>query len=622
MDSRPLRRSRHRLTTDALPITAALFAFGATLAIGEETEPVVPLDPIVISATRTPQEATTLSSSVTAVRLDALHDAQVFDLRDALASVPGVSTATSGATGAPTSIFLRGASSHQVLFFVDGVRMNDRSTAYLNFLGGAGLAGLDRLEVLRGPQSTLYGSSAMGGVILLETAHGHGEPGGVVSGTLGSFGTRGATATVAGAAGALRYSGALSTLHTENDRPGNDFDQWTAAARVEGRASAALRVGATVRTQHGDYDEPGSRFFPYPGAVDTDNTLATAYAEWTDKASGVVSRLTYGRHARDYAFTDDFGRSDSHNRRDILDWQTAWHATSALELVGGANAEWSRYTISDWRTSDRVLAGYLSATAHVTPDVILNAGVRRDDYRSAGAATTGRGGIAWLLNDRRTKLRVTLGTGFTAPGSDDRFGVPQWGQVANPDLRPEKSTGWDAGVDQTFADGRLTTSATYFETTFRDLFDYTFDPTTFEGQVINRARALTRGLELGVQARPHDHVTLSASYTWLEAFDRDTHARLIRRPKHTIDLDARWQATSRFLVGVGAHGVMNRLDTTMNGTERIEDYATVRAYLGFTVNEQLSLHLRIENALNRNYDEVAGYAALPRAVYGNVAWKF
>ena len=142
---------------------------------------------------------------------------------------------------------------------------------------------------------------------------------------------------------------------------------------------------------------------------------------------GRCSRLTYGHHTRDYSFTDSFGVSDSHNRRDIVDWHSVWKASPKIELVGGANAEWSSYTISGSRTEDRVVAGYLSTTAYATEQLTFNAGVRYDDYRSAGSATTGRAGAAWLLNENRTKLRATIGTGFTAPGSDDRYGVPQWG---------------------------------------------------------------------------------------------------------------------------------------------------------------------------------------------------
>ena len=147
-------------------------------------------------------------------------------------------------------------------------------------------------------------------------------------------------------------------------------------------------------------------------------------------------------------------------------------------------------------------------------------------------------------------------------------------------------------------------------------------PITFAGQVVNRARAETRGIELGAEARPTESVSLRGSYTWLEAFDRDTHERLIRRPKHTIDLEGNVRATQSLLLGVGAHFVIDRLDSTPTGNAPIDDYTTVRLYASYAVRADLTLSLRIENALDEEYDEVAGYAALPRAVFGSIDWTF
>ena len=160
-------------------------ACAATPLATRAQAPVEQLDAYVVSATRTPQDPKLSSSSITLLPLADLQTAQTVDLRTALAQTPGVAVVSSGATGGQSSVFLRGADSDQTLFVVDGVRMNDRSTAYLNFLSGADLLGLERGEVLRGPQSTLYGSSAMGGVILLETAHGGGQPAGVAEATAG-----------------------------------------------------------------------------------------------------------------------------------------------------------------------------------------------------------------------------------------------------------------------------------------------------------------------------------------------------------------------------------------------------------------------------------------------------
>ena len=442
-------------------------ACAATPVSTRAQAPVEQLDAYVVSATRTPQDPKLSSSSLTLLPLADLQAAQTVDLRTALAQTPGVGVVSSGATGGQSSVFLRGANSYQTLFVVDGVRMNDRATAYLNFLSGADLFGLDRVEVLRGPQSTLYGSSAMGGVILLETAHGGGTPTGAVEASAGSFSTLGGAIAGKGGDASLGYSGSLARTTTANDRPNNDYKQWSYSTRLESQVAPAWLVGATLRGQQGDYEEPGSRLFASAGQVDADNRLVTAYGQWRP-GRDFASRFTVAWHQRDYSFAGAYGRSRSQNTREIADWQNTWVATPQVEVVAGANAERSRYTIDRARTGDHSQAGFLSTTMKPLEALVLTGGLRYDNFASAGSATTGRAGVAWLAADG-TKVRATYGTGFEAPGSDDRYGVPQWGQLPSPGLRPEKSRGWDTGLDQTLVDGHVTLSATYFHNRFRDL---------------------------------------------------------------------------------------------------------------------------------------------------------
>jgi vitamin B12 transporter len=575
------------------------------------------LDAYVVSATRTPQDPKLSSSSVTLLPLADLQAAQTVDLRTALAPTPGVVVVSSGATGGQSSVFLRGANSDQTLFIVDGVRMNDRSTAYLNFLSGADLLGLERVEVLRGPQSTLYGSSAMGGVILLETAHGGGTPAGVAEATAGSFSTFDGAIAGKGGDASLGYSGSLARTTTANDRPNNDYKQWSYSTRLESQVAPAWLVGATLRGQQGDYEEPGSRFYASAGKVDANNHLVTAYGQWRPGVD-FNSRLTVAWHQREYSFAGAYGLSRSQNTRDIADWQNTWVASPQIEVVAGANAEQSRYTIDGASTDDHSRAGYLSTTAKPFQALVLTGGLRYDDYASAGGATTGRAGVAWLPTDG-TKLHATYGTGFEAPGSDDRYGVPQWGQLPSPGLRPEKSRGWDAGLDRTLADGGVTLSATYFHNRFRDLFDYAItDFTTYQGRIINRSRATTQGAEFAADVRLGTGAGVRASYTYLDAHDDVSGARLLRRPRHAGDVDAHALATKAWLVGAGLHVIADRIDS--GGP--LGSWTTARLYTSYAITSGLRLKLRVENALNQAYEEVLGYAALPRGVFGSVEWRF
>lgn len=607
-----------RLAGRSLLVVAALAA-AASLRAQDTTDAHTVLDNYVVSATRTPQEPKYVSSSVTSLSLTDLADLQITDLRTALAAEPGVVIVNTGPVGGQSSIFLRGASSHQTLFVVDGVRMNDRSATYNNFLGGADLGGLDRIEVLRGPQSTLYGSSAMGGVILLDTAHGCAPFSGSIAATAGSFDTVGASVAAQGGTKLLGYSAALSVYDTANDFPANGYRVWSYSTRLESLPLPALLVGVTFRGQNGDYDDLGSLTWPSHATVANDNYLTTVYAE-ARAGENFKSRLTLAEHDRHYVYTDlDWGSvSDLKNRRDILDWQNTWLATDRVELVGGTNLERSRYTIDGVRTKDDIAAGYLSTTVKPGHDVALTAGLRYDDFDSVGAATTWRTGLSWLPV-AGTKLRATYGTGFSAPGSDDRYGVAEWGQLPNPDLKPEKSRGWDVGLDQTLAGDRVSLSATYFENKFTNLFEWQYvDYVTYEGMTVNRAKATTSGVEFAANAKLSDTIKSRVAYTYLEATNDADHVRLARRPRHTLDGELSVQVLKPWLAGVGVHIVADRVD----GALTLEDYTTVRVFTSYALRSNLTLKARVENALDENYQEVAGYPALPLAAYGSVEWRF
>ena len=615
MNTRSLTPLRCRLL---IPLAAACLA--ASTSIHAQSD-VQSMAPVVVSATRTGQDPAYLPVSVTALSLPALDETQVPDLRTALAETPGIAVVNSGAVGGQSSVFMRGANSDLTLFVVDGVRLNTSNTSYANFLGGADLAGLDRIEVLRGPQSTLYGSSAMGGVIMLETAHGCGQASGSISAFWGSFASMGAEAAVSGGTSTEDYSLAVSHEQTNNDRPYNAYKDWNYSTRLEDQVTPWLLVGTTLRGLDGHYEEPGPLNNPYPpGDVQTSTDLATVYAE-AHAGNEFRSRLTLAWYQDSYTYTDgtSYDFYYARNTRDILDWQNTWEASKWAELVAGINAEHSYYSASGM-TTDRSLAEYFSSTLHPVSEVEVTAGLRHDHFDIAGDATTWRTGVAYVPI-KNTKLRATYGTGFNAPTPEDRSGLLPY-QLPNPDVRPEKSRGWDAGIDETLIDSRLTLSATYFENRFRDLLEYEIeDPVTYAGEVVNVDRATTRGVELAANAKLCAAATARIGYTYLDAKDDVSETRLIRRPRHALDGGIDTQITKQWTVGAGAHLVADRLDG-MYGPTSFGGYTTFRLYSSYALRPNLILKVRAENVLNRSYQEVAGYPALARAFYGSVEWRF
>jgi len=594
-----------------------LLAGWAGQSLFAQTEPVVHLNEMVISAQRSSHQISQTPSTVTLVPLDQLHLEGISGLDQALSGQPGTIVVSTGATGSQSSVFIRGASNHQTLFFVDGVRMNDRSAPYDNFLGSADLVGLDRVEVLRGPQSTLYGSSAMGGVIALDTARGTEGGTGFLQAEVGSFNTLSASAAISGGVQSLGYSLSINRYQTDNDRPGNAFDSWSYSGRFEGQTTPTVLLGATLRGLTSTYEEPGSTLWPSPGVVDIDDNLGTLYGEW-QISDGFKSRLTGALHRQDYDWTAAWGQSPSENDRRIIDWLNTWSASPELEIVAGANYEKSRFEPDGSLTEDEVVAFYANGVYRPVESITLTAGLRYDDFDSVGDATTWRVGGSWKVAPT-THLRSTIGTGFTAPGSADRYGVPGWGQLPSPDIQPETSTGVDIGIDQEFPNAKTTVSATVFYNSFQNLFEWeTQDFTTYEGMIVNRAEASTRGFELAVASRPQEMITTRLSYTYLDANNDTDDTRLIRRPRHTLDADVRLEPSDRWSVGLGLHGVADRTEGAFDPA----DYIVFRAYGRVRVWEEVVAKIRVENLFNASYEEVPGYPALPIGIFGGIEWTF
>ncbi len=606
--------NRHILTTSSALSAGALALVLAAPAAGQTAshDAVVDLPDYVVSATRTPQDAQFTTSSVDVLPMLRLDLAQIGDLRTALATIPGVNIVNTGAPGGQSSVFIRGAASTQTLFVVDGIPMNSRSAGYNNFLGSADLAGVDRVEVLRGPQSTLYGSSAMGGVIFIDSARGCGAPTGTVAGTFGSFDTFGASAAVKGGTEKLGYSASLGRFHTNNDQPHNGFDSWSYSTRVEGTPTADLLVGATFRGQQGDSEQ-----YVYGEAdVAADNHLATVYAQWSQNKD-FASRLTAGQHQRRYVYDDGAYPSVIRDRRDVIDWQNTWFDFQGAELVAGATVARERHTSDGVSATADNAAGYFSTTVHPSKNSTVNAGLRYDDFETFGSAWTWRAGASWLPV-ASTKLHASVGTGFCAPSSDDVDGNPAWGMLANPSLNAEQSTGWDVGVDQKLFGDAVTASATYFQTRYRDRLVYVSDPVTWVGRTENVSRAKSAGLETALAITVAKNVRTRLAYTYLEARDTTADKRLPRQPRHTVDAEVTAQPFAAWTVGAGMRVVASRVDTYV----ALEDYTALRFFTSYEVVRNLLLKVRLENALDERYQEVAGYDALPFGAFGGIEYKF
>jgi len=204
--------------------------------------------------------------------------------------------------------------------------------------------------------------------------------------------------------------------------------------------------------------------------------------------------------------------------------------------------------------------------------------------------------------------------------------VPSFDQLPNPEIQPEKSNGWDVGVSEDFSDGKATVDVTYFRNHYKNLFQWQYlDPTEnpededpFAGHTVNIARATTDGVEVSISAQLAPQWKLRGAYTYLDATDDTAGQRLGRRPRNVADADVIFQANAVWTIGVGVHWVADQVD----GVGEFPDYTTARVFTSWAVRKDWLIKLRLENALDRHYEEVRGYPALPFGAYGSVEWKF
>ncbi|MBS0664767.1 MAG: TonB-dependent receptor [Verrucomicrobia bacterium] len=621
MNTSPLARlARQALLILNVGLSAALLRGQAAPAV---------LEPFVTTATRTPATPQTVGSVVDQFSAADLARRQITSLAQALGGVPGAPLFPSGAPGASASLFLRGANSNQTLFLVDGIRFSDPNTDYQVYLGGASAGACDSLEVAHGPQSTLYGGEAVGGVVSLRAERGRGTPSARITVEAGTFGTRQGAVAAQGGEADWAYNFSAQGGHTDNARPNNAFDSFNTTLRLDRSLGARVAGGATLRWFHGRYGDPGDRYTNDPdNLAEEDNVLGTVFTDAT-LGDALKAHVVLGGQDRHFVSTNPTPGfptqvTDVRNRRAVLDAQATFTGWERQRITAGVTGE-RNHTRNDGfgeiDKSQSLLAFF--AQDEITPvdQLYLTAGFRSDDFDTFGRATTGRGTVAWLTAGRSLKFRASYGTAFRSPSFLDLYGQSAF-YVGNPNLNPERARGWDAGVDYYLPAQGGTASVTWFDTDYTDLIVYDFG--VFPGTVRNVERARTRGVEFSAKLALGAATELRLAYTYLEAENLNSHTRLLRRPRNSGSADVLHTFPAGFSAGAGVVAVAGRqdVDAATYLTINAEDYTVVRAYAAWQANERLAVKLRLENLLNEKYEPVNGYPATGFAAYGSVEWRF
>ncbi len=624
-----LPQARHpRLALVALQLGLAAAAFAQAPA-----EPAEQLAPFITTATRVPVSFAQLASAGAVVTAADLAARQQYDLLSALGTQPGLPSATTGQTGGVTSLFTRGSNSNHTLILVDGIRFNDANTEYFNLIGGTMIGAQERIEIVRGPQSSLYGGEALGGVIALRQDRGTGSGGGAASVEGGSFGTANATLSSQAQSGPSAYAFSLAAGRTDNDRPDNAFTHANFALRLDRDLGPAASLGATVRGYQGRYESPGDRFTNDPNNTDREQiVLATVFADLRPAADWNLHLILGGQY-RDLESDNPLPNppyatpaSDTYNRtrRVVFDGQSTWTGLAGHRVTIGTTADHSatRNTgFGDIDRSESLLAFFAQDELKLGEQLFLTVGLRNDHYGTFGNAATGRAAVAWNAVPRQLKLRASYGTAFRPPSFLDLYGTSAY-YVGNPAIGPEKSKGWDVGFDLTLPDRQGLLAVTYFDSRYDNLIDYDF--MVFPATVRNIGRARSHGLETSLQLNLASHTRFELAHTWLEANNDVTGQRLLRRPRNQLGADLRQEISPAFTLGAGVTVVMDREDVdaatylTVNG----ENFTVARIYAAWRVRPDLDVRVRLENALGEKYEAVNGFPSPGRAGYVGLDWRF
>jgi vitamin B12 transporter len=630
----------------------ALAATGDKPAPRRETDP---LDLIVITATRANEgvRADMLGSSFTILQAEDLEQRQTRYLSDILRDVPGVSVSRSGSLGGITQVRLRGTEANHTLVMIDGMEASDAFAGEFDF---ATLITDDvaRVEVLRGQQSALYGSDAIGGVINYITLSGREAPGGRARVERGSFGTIDASARYAGVAGALDY--ALSAGYADSDGfPVSHFgsrDLATENSVVSGRfeytPTDTLRLKAIARYSRTEADSNDQDFnFPpgptYGFVIDSDDyyknraiyglvrgELDTFEGNWTHAltAQGVdASRDNFSGNAFDFG---DNGKRLRYSYESTLRFGSE---SFAQTLTGAFDHERENFQnlgqfLLPVQSIDRQVTNkgvVLQYDARIDERIGLGAAIRHDDNDRFDDDTTYRVQGSFKF-DGGTRLRAAAGSGIKNPGIFELFGFDPGTFIGNPALKPEKSQGWEVGVDQSLADGAAFVGVTWFDSKLKDEIFTSFLP-NFDSTVLNRDTDSTqKGVEVFAQARIAQSWRVDASYTYLDSEENGVEE--LRRPPHIASLNIGWRAPedrAGVALTVRYNGSTNDNNFTLavpGPTVRLAPYTLVNIGADFMVTDNVQLYGRIENLLDENYEEVFTYRSAGLGGYAGARFTF
>ena len=595
--------------------------------------------PIIVSATRTDIPLDQSPASASVIDSEEIEHKQFERVSDALREIPGLSVVQTGTPGQLTSVFMRGLPSEDMQVLLDGIPINQGLAGQFDF-ANLTTDDIDRIEVVRGPQSTLYGPRALAGAVQIFTKQGDGPPGITLSAEGGSYDTFRESLQSEGKIGQFDYSIGMSRIDTDNARPNNQYRNTNGIANIGWSPNDQLRIGGVFAYALSDAGDPNVIFDPRP----LDNLLTEKWFisphidyhpfDWWDHR--LIFDYDHERQVNNPNQDGFLGPTRALFERTTVDYQNNLRPVEWLTVTSGffysyVSAGQERPFVSFGSTfikdHFRETAGFLQTTLTPIANLTFVAGGRLDEFNEFGGVWTYRIAGSYTIEKTGTTLHSSVATGFSPPSSQDKiFGN-------NFKLQPEKDFGWDAGVEQRLWENRVAIGATYFHNDLSNVIglDGSF-------RTLNLGAAETQGVETELRAKPVNDLTLMASYTYLEAektsaadISQPQGARLPRRPRNEVYLSASYLWCKKLRTTIGAKWVNAREEINFGAPNfDIEDYNFVNFAAEYEITPHFSIFGRIDNLTNEHYSEVfdarkptvGAFPTLGRAAYGGVKLRF
>ena len=639
---------RSRLLTSPI-LTALLLPAGCATAFAQQpASSAVDLPTIdVLSATGVATPDSQIASSVTVVTSAEMQRDQRRTVPDALATVPGLNIVQTGGPGGTTSVFMRGTNSNQTKILIDGIDVSDPSNPNRLFdLGQLLTADLDRIEVLRGPQSGLYGADAIGGVIAIYTKKGEGPPKATGMVEMGSFGTRDQSASLSGSQDRFNYTFNVAHFQSTDtpvtplnllppgQRRNNDaYDNFTYSTRLGADVTDNFSVNYIARYTDARLMFTGDVFDPNTFAdVPSPNQSTTLVHQFFTRGEGVwslfdnrVKNIFGVNYSNQWNWNQDPDTiptiSVNKGDRTKFDWRSITTVLPGHTLVMGLEQDTERLRTDAVSAQNGNKAAYAEWQSEFEKRFFLVANLRGDDNDSFGSHTTYRVAPAMIVPVTDTKLKGSYGTGFKAPTLNQLFvDFPAFNFFANPNLKPEESVGYDIGFEQPIENDRFRFGLTYFHNDITNLINTFFDPVNLRSTLINVDDATTQGVETFASVVVSQQLKLRGDYTYTKAINTITGLELLRRPRDKASLSAIFTPIEKLQISSTLLFVGNWEDVDRSTFAAVtqQGYTIVNIAANYTFHENMTAFARVDNLFNRHYEDPNGFLRPGVGIYGGV----